>query len=445
MLNAIKSLIKEKTAFQEDAQIILEDTMPANALDDQLIISESMNDFDYDALMKAGREDEIDTAIEAGNEEPEMDDNDTETHTPDNNDSDNDDIMDSEIDGDEPVRNPEPIDTMADDDIMNTEIDNEPNPDPNSLPEPVGAQTGEPVNDNNDILSMEIDMGSNTPKDILPIPPASAVDAVNNSDEDNIMNQRIDSGFGGDTQPVEEPAENLEEKPAESKAPAEAASEETETPVEDVELESARTEAFRAFLEEISLGGDEPDSEEKPTDGESSTETAEASAEPTGDNTASAESEPAPAEEEESPVTAAVKDKVAESDAADSVTTVAPAQNNQEIMNKLSNITKNLEDVKKSIMSNALNESTPLYIEDEKKYLDRRCKEELAGTDRYYDALISQYEREFKDFMKRNDADPNDKRYSKILTDYITKTNNERKESHQRIINKYNELKKKIE
>ena len=50
-----------------------------------------------------------------------------------------------------------------------------------------------------DLLSVEIDLTSNTPVDVLPVPPGSAADAVV---DDDIMNQRIDSGFGGeDEQP----------------------------------------------------------------------------------------------------------------------------------------------------------------------------------------------------------------------------------------------------
>lgn len=328
MLNMIKSIIQEKAAFKENAELILEGTMPNGALDDAIVLGEEVNDFDFDALTEAGEEPEIDMG-DVGTESDEDADNDIEEphEEPDGDevpggepDGDEDDIMnvsidDADTDADA-ARNPEPIDTGVDgneDDIMNQPVDMD-----DTLPTPVGAQTDEPVSDTNDILSMTIDMGSNTPSDILPVPPASAADAVPD-DSDDIMNQRVDSGFSGEgTEPVDD-------------------------------VDDAKTEAFcqfvqnmrqKAFMEEISLGGDDS----APAD-----DTAEAPAEDASTD-ASADTNDAAPSEEESPVTTAVKDKVAEADAADDVTTAPTGNTQQEVMNKLSNITKNLEDVKKSIM-----------------------------------------------------------------------------------------------
>lgn len=205
MLSMIKSLIQEKTSFMEDANLILENTMPE--LDDSIILGESYNDMDYDALVEDGEDTSIDSGDDIGDVATEDDDSHEE---PDGDevpggepDGDEDDIMGQNLDNDsdDATRQPEPIDTGvdSDDDIMNQTLGDE-------LPEPIGAQTGEPINDDNDILSMNIDIGSNTPTDILPIPPANAADAVPD-DSNDIMSQRVDSGFGGDNMPSDHSAE----------------------------------------------------------------------------------------------------------------------------------------------------------------------------------------------------------------------------------------------
>ena len=126
MLNAIKELINQKHAFQEAADLILEN----DDLDDSIILNEGP-----DEIPEPNESDEIPTE-------------------------------------DAPIGNDE-------------------------LPEPISSTTGEPAQiGDDDLLSVEIDLATNTPKDILPTPPASASDAV--SDDDDILNQRIDSGFGND-------------------------------------------------------------------------------------------------------------------------------------------------------------------------------------------------------------------------------------------------------
>lgn len=352
MLNMIKSIIQEKAALKENAELILEGTMPNGALDDAIVLGEEVNDFDFDALIEAGEEPEVDMS-DVNDESDETDDvsqeklNDPEEtdNKPDETETDimNASIDDADINAD-PARNPEPIDTGVDgneDNIMNQPVDMD-----DTLPTPVGAQTDEPINDDNDILSMTIDMGSNTPSDILPVPPAAAADAVPD-DSDDIMNQRVDSGFSGEG--IESGEESSEEDITES-ASYENAKKFVDSRNKKAEQEKidAKTEAFcqfvqdmrqKAFMEEISLGGDDS----APAD-----EIAEAPAEDASTDV-SADTDTAPSEEE-SPVTTAVKDKVAEADAADEVTTAPSGSSQQEIMNKLSNITKNLEDVKKSIM-----------------------------------------------------------------------------------------------
>lgn len=360
MLNMIKSIIQEKTAFKENAELILEGTMPNGALDDAIVLGEEVNDFDFDALTEAGEEPEVDMG-DVGTESDDDAEGEEEPHEePDGDevpggepDGDEDDIMNASIDDADTdadaARNPEPIDTGVDgneDDIMNQPVDMD-----DTLPTPVGAQTDEPVNDDNDILSMTIDMGSNTPSDILPVPPASAADAVPD-DSDDIMNQRVDSGFSGETNVTPQLATSgqfaaygdaSDEQLAAARGPIDSGEESSN------DEDDAKTEAFcqfvkdmrqKAFMEEISLGGDDS----APAD-----DTAEAPAEDASADVSADTGDSAPSEEE-SPVTTAVKDKVAEADAADDVTTAATATTQQEVMNKLSNITKNLEDVKKSIM-----------------------------------------------------------------------------------------------
>ena len=211
MLSMIKSLIQEKTSFMEDANLILENTMPV--LDDSIILGESYNDMDYDALIEAGEDTSVDSddtgdvateddTSDAGDMEEEPHEEPDGDEVPGGEpDGDEDDIMGQKLDDDtdDATRQPEPIDTDVNNDILTQSIADE-------LPEPIGAQTNEPINDNNDILSMTIDIGSNTPTDILPIPPANAADAVPD-DSDDIMNQRVDSGFGTDGMPSDHSAE----------------------------------------------------------------------------------------------------------------------------------------------------------------------------------------------------------------------------------------------
>lgn len=202
MLNMIKDAIKKQTALQESADLIIGDTLPRGAFDESIVLSDEFNDFDYDALTEAEDEPEIDTSDV---ETEDTDENIENTEEPTSNVEDkDDDIMDQSIDdGEDTTRDPEPIDTNVDgnadgntgDDILDQPIDGG----DDALPTTDDTSDNEPEDD---ILSMEIDMGSNTPKDILPVPPASAGDAVADSD-DTIMNQHIDSGFGGEDTSVE--------------------------------------------------------------------------------------------------------------------------------------------------------------------------------------------------------------------------------------------------
>lgn len=300
MLKMIKKLINEKDDFLEAAEMILEDGMCD--LDDAIILGE---DTDSD-------ENELPTDGEGEDNQDDKEPESSEEKNDDGNEDDDKDILDEPID-DEGPSNP------VDDSIMNQSItDDEPEttstedtplsiPGDNDLPEPVSNVTGEPIADDG-ILSLELDLGTNTPKDILPVPPANAGDAVAG---DDMGTQRIDSGFGGDD---------------------EISSVASTENIEDDLLSEAITIA-------------DSDPEEKPSEGETSS--TEAPAE--GDiNIEDPVSEPGDTSED-NPVTAAVKDKVAEAE--------EPAYDGdadaikEDLMKKLGNITKNLEDAKRAVMS----------------------------------------------------------------------------------------------
>lgn len=201
MLDSIKGMIKEKTDFLEAAAIIYEDGSGTN-LDDQIVLGEDKDTPDPTENLEG----DIDT--------PEKDDKDDhdDDHDDDSKDDDGDsdageveDIGDMSI-NDEPVKN----DEEPQDDLLDGKVDGSdqlmqlPGSD---LPDPVGAQTGEPINPDNDILNTEIDLGSNTLKDVLPVPPANAGEAIADNDSDT---QHVDSGFGGDNTDPASPIPNSE-------------------------------------------------------------------------------------------------------------------------------------------------------------------------------------------------------------------------------------------
>lgn len=139
----------------------------------------------------------ITEGTEENDDEEESDNEPTEEPT-----SDKDDLLDSEVDS-EPETNPEHKDDLLDSEVdanpdegqqPNTGIDEIPNQPGLGIPTPMGAQTGEPINPLDDIANVEIDLGSNTMKDTLPIPPAGASGVV--PEDENNPSQHVDSGFG---------------------------------------------------------------------------------------------------------------------------------------------------------------------------------------------------------------------------------------------------------
>ena len=385
MLNGIKAMINEKKEFTEAADLLLEETSLIGKLDDSIVLGEAVDD---EPEEKPEQDEEKKEEPEATGEE-----NDDEGEEP----KEVEDIENAPIE-DEPVAA-----GSNENDILNAPIDGSDETPMNlpgdDLPTPVGKQTGEPIEDA-DILSTEIDLGSNTMKDVLPVPPGNAPEAVN----DDVLNQRIDDGFGGGEEPGPSTEENpdnplgspTEPIPEPEQKPAEESGSDPEEPLgDDPEFESTlfaglenldestkktimdrlkkkncdddckdgkdckkkcedhkdsdgdgkcdkcdekmvegyitMSDDDEPFTEEILMSGNEK-SEEKPA--ETGTEDTASVEEPT--------EEPAA---EDSPVTAAVKDKVAETEAPLEAET-PEGDIKDTLMKKLASMTKSMEDVK---------------------------------------------------------------------------------------------------
>lgn len=186
MLNVIKDMIKQKKAFQEAADIIMED----DELDDSIVLTD--NDKDN---FSSPIEDDSDDDNKSSEDKKDDDDGVDETKEDPNDPEANVDHTAEEL--------PDDMSKYADtEDIMNISIGDD-------LPDAAGKQTGEPaVAGTDDILSIEIDPTTSTVKDILPTPPASAVDAVAS---DNILDMKIDSGFGDEEPETKEKDSAIDE------------------------------------------------------------------------------------------------------------------------------------------------------------------------------------------------------------------------------------------
>lgn len=208
------------------------------------------------------------------------------------------DVLDTEISSGEEEPDETEGETNADDGLLDTPVDD------GSMDSIADYGAGDSSFDNeptelsdDDILSVTIDLKSNTMTDVLPIPPDNAGEAVN----DDILSTRVDSGF--------------DETNIQSEPPA------------------VQTESSNSFLEGITLGGD----------GDSSDE----------------DNEPAPDEEpaDENEVTSAVKDKVAEAESEEEPLVddgedlgSGDSSAKEALMKKLSSITKSLEDAKNAVL-----------------------------------------------------------------------------------------------
>lgn len=206
MLNMIKNMINQKQDFMEAADLLLENGM--DELDDAIILNEGtiFNESEEDIQLE-GEDSENELEKPAENDDNNKDENPTDG-----------DMMDEPIVDDGLDGNPDTPPAEDNNDILNDDIDAPVEPEPTTgpeekplplpgaddLPEPVSNVTGEPAADDG-LLSMELDLGSNTPNDMLPLPPKDAASTVAG---DDILDQRIDSGFGGEDD-VTESDDNL--------------------------------------------------------------------------------------------------------------------------------------------------------------------------------------------------------------------------------------------
>lgn len=261
MLNTIKDLIKQKTAFQEAADLILEDEQ----IDDSIILLHEESE-------------DLEISEDAPTEEENKEDAPEEGEVP----AENGDDQSAETPAED-----KPEDKPEDGDILDQPIEDE-------LPEPVGAQTGEPAEiGDGDILSTEIDLATNTPNDTLPVPPAGAADVVPGADT-----TRVDSGFSTadvsedddsrDAQSEEEAADILDlpiDEEAEIPDPNGVAKKEEKpeekardkaTPTEDTkEFKDTFNEDFDILNESIDDVKEESEPEEKTEEAEESEPTEE--------------------------------------------------------------------------------------------------------------------------------------------------------------------------
>ena len=231
------------------------------------------------------------------------------------------------------------------------------------LPTPVGAQTGEPVQlGDDDLLSQEIDLTTNTPVDTLPIPPAGATDAVVS---DDILSQPIDSGFGDTAATADNSTlDDILDQPIDNPNPV-------EDPVPNTDPVS-QPPADDDILSQP-IGEENGDSIPAPMDPapapveENSSNVDLLSEAITLDDSSSdsengGEAAPDADQGTDNLVTQAVKDKVneinsedetpAEEDPGEDVSTENPAEAAKAVQKKLSNLTKDIENIKTFVTDN---------------------------------------------------------------------------------------------
>lgn len=344
MLKGIKDMINQKKLFQEAAEIIMEDASGYN-LDDVIVLGEE-SEFpeekdDKDDKDEPEKDDDND---DIGNMEIGEDDDDDKGHT-----SNKPSALLSQVG--------EPSNDLLDSDISDKELMGLPKED-NDLPTPVGAQTGEPINAGlDDILDVTIDLRSNTLKDTLPIPPANAGEAIAS---DDILSQKVDSGFGeeDDHGPIGEDGEDAGVMGLLGDEEEESANI-LDSPIDDIGESGANCDDKDCKDKNCKANKDKKDNDvltEAITLGGKSGDTDDTAGDPPADDQTTADAGAADTGTEESPVTSAVRDKVAELDTQDDLSDTATGgegSSNQkdELLKKLGNITKNLEDAKKAIMN----------------------------------------------------------------------------------------------
>jgi len=325
MLKNVKAMILQKNEFLEAAQILFEDSTESN-IDDLIILGESAND-----LPKDDEEDDDDDKGEKGEGQEEDDLEDNEGHEDDDDQELGADLNNLPLDGDDDGDDKDK-DTGGDEDLLDASIDGDGEIQPSlSDTDDLPAVSGDPANDDvEDFLNITLDLRSNTITDILPVPPSNAAEAIAS---DDIMNTRIDSGFGDETPapgavvPLEE--DDMLNESIDDEGTEEAAEKSQEKQAKKDDLK----ESVDNFLEGISLDGSGAGADEVPPTDVGGTAAAEAPA----------------ATEGESEVTSAVRDKVSEAD--EPVEGGEMSNPKDELLKKLGSITKNLEDAKKAVMN----------------------------------------------------------------------------------------------
>lgn len=327
MLKNIKAMILEKESELENAELIAEEVTFHHVEDEVLlqenhtvtpVFLESDDEDDEDEEESKEMEDRDDSDIldkKINDDDPDEEEDEEENEPP---------LEDAPISDEEDPETPslnteeEPAPPEEDEDLGNAE-----------LPDPIGAQTGEPIQNDNDLLSTEIDLGSNTMKDTLPVPPDNASDVVD-SDE-----HHVDAGFGNE--PIEDDTDEIE------------LSDKLRELVDRANGTSVRIDELKdllrgsSMMEAISIGDENIDSDTN------------------NDNKDEKNTEDKPDEEtppDDNLVTQAVKDKVAElevptDEPMSDGNTDAPtssAATKDAIFKKLSKLTKDIEDAKSQLI-----------------------------------------------------------------------------------------------
>ena len=339
MLNTIKSMILEKESLMEAADLLLEETQ-LHHIPNSMILGEEGDDVepDFGDDSSASTSDDMSEGEESSEDDEPEEKDDNQNDLTLNDDDDDSEIMDQNI-----------SDELQDQDVDDGNDQRFPGDD--DLPEPVGKQTGEPINPDNDLLSTEIDLTTNTMKDTLPVPPGNASDAVGG----DMMDQRVDSGYGDDDSDEDDNCppggcvelnDDQKQNPMLSKL-ADMINHSNGDSIRVDQLKSlfGDMEGNDLLSEAITLGDppednndtkDNNDDDKTPAEGDDKKEEDEGDT-PPDDNI----------------VTAAVKDKVAESD--DDLDTGNGATDGNDsvknaLLKKLSNLSKNIEDAKKQII-----------------------------------------------------------------------------------------------
>ena len=376
MLNMIKSMIQEhqEQVMTESSDLFIENSGGLQMNPETLILGEGTDDVqpDFNGIDDSdSAKDDAGDNIAEGNEPDDGDNNPYDDHEPDD-----DDKPGEENPEDEPKKNPEEADDTTDDgegnpvlpddgefegdsnndSLMNSSIEDD-------LPTPMGAQTGEPINQDNDLLSTEIDLTSNTMRDTMPTPPKGASDAVVGDDDDHSMG----SDNGGPSATIDTESDEVKDNPILAQLA---------NMINNADGDSIRVDQLKELFHEsvsttgniedeimveaMTIGDPAPDGQNAangstdPNAGDTASTPAANSAAPDASETDGGDQLP-----DDNTVTAAVKDKVAESEEPIEAEPDAGATSNNgeggtqvkdNLLKKLANLSKSIEDTKKEII-----------------------------------------------------------------------------------------------